>query len=52
MRGRETAIGCLSYAPQLGTKPTAQACALTENQTDNLSFGGTTPNQLSHTGQG
>ena len=49
---RETYIGCLSYAPQPGTKPATQACALIENQTSDLSLCGTMPNQLSHTGQG
>ena len=28
---RETLIGCLSYAPQLGTEPKTQAQALTKN---------------------
>ena len=46
---RETWIGCLTYAPQPGTKPTNPACALTRNQTSDLSLCGTMPNQLSHT---
>ena len=28
---RESSISCLSNVPQLGTEPTTQACALTEN---------------------
>ena len=56
-RGRETSTWetskhCLSYAPWLGTEPTTQACAVTRNQTCNLSLCRMTPNQLSHTGQG
>ena len=35
---RETSIGCLLRAPQLGTWPTTQACALTGNQ-NRRSFG-------------
>ena len=38
-------IECLSYTPQLGTKPKTQACALTRNQNDDLLLCGTTPNQ-------
>lgn len=34
---RETSVGCFPYAPQLGIKPANQACALTGNQTYNLS---------------
>ena len=34
------------------TKPAAQACALTGNQTNHLSLCGKAPNQLSHNGQG
>ena len=33
-----TYIGCLSYVPQLGTKPTTQACALSRNGIGNLSL--------------
>ena len=50
--GRETSISCLPDVPQPGTKPLTQAYALTRNQTSDLSLCGTTPNQLSHTGQG
>ena len=48
---RETLISCLLYVPQIGTKPTTQACTLTRKQTSHLLVCGTTPNQLSHTGQ-
>ena len=48
----ERKIICLSHVPQLGTKPTTQACALTWNPTRNLSVCRTMPNQLSHSGQG
>ena len=34
---RDTLIGCLSYVPQLGTKPSTQVCTLTRNQTGDLS---------------
>ena len=37
---------------QLGTKPATQACALTGNQTSELSVCGMMPNLLSHTSQG
>ena len=43
----EKPIGCLSPRPQLGTRPTPQACALTENRTCDLSVCGTMPNPLS-----
>ena len=49
---REMSIGCLSRAFQPGTEPATQACALTGNQTWDLSLCGMTPNQLSHTSQG
>ena len=49
---REALISCLLHAPQPGTKPTTQACALTGNWTGDLLVCGTMPNQLSHTGQG
>ena len=49
---RETLIGCLSYAPWLGTEPATQACALTGNPTCDPLLCRTTPNQLSHTTQG
>ena len=29
-------VGCLLYVPQLGTKPTTQACTLTGNQAHKL----------------
>ena len=37
--------------PPAGSKSATQACALTGNQTSNIFLFGTTPNQLSHTGQ-
>ena len=49
---RETLIGYLSYAPQLGTKSVTQARDLTGNQTGDLSLRGMMPNQQSHTSQG
>ena len=49
---RETSISCLSHASQLRTKPTTQACALTGDQTCDLSIFRTMPNQLSHSSQG
>ena len=39
-------------APQPGTEPTTEACALSGNWTGDLSLCGTTPNQLSHSGKG
>ncbi|KAF6090917.1 hypothetical protein HJG60_012262 [Phyllostomus discolor] len=51
-RGRKTSINCLSHTPQLGMEPATQACALTGNQTSDLSLCRTMLNQLSHTGQG
>ena len=43
-RGRETSIGCfLQGAPQMGTKPTTQASALTGNRTSDLSLCRTMP---------
>ena len=41
-----------SYAPQPGTKPATQACALTRDWTGDLSLCGTMPSPLSHTAQG
>ena len=38
--------------PQLGTCPATQACALTGNQTSDLSVRGPALNPLSHTSQG
>ena len=38
--------------PQLGTWPATQTCALTRNQTDNLSVRRPELNPLSHTSQG
>ena len=38
--------------PQLGTGPATQACALTRNQTHNLSVCGRMPNPLRCTSQG
>ena len=38
---RETSIDCLLHAPQLGTKPTTQACAPNRNGTSDLSICGT-----------
>ena len=49
---RETLIGCFLNAPELGNKPTTWVCALTGNQTRNLSVKGWCSNQLSHTSQG
>ena len=49
---REISIGCLPYVPQLGTKYATQACALTWNQTSDLSVCRMTPNKLCHTSQG
>ena len=46
---RETSTSCLSHAPNWG--PATQVCALTGNQTGNLSGCGTMPNPLSHTSQ-
>ena len=43
--------GCLTY-PQLGTRPTTQACALTGNQTDDPLVCKPQLNPLSHTSQG
>ena len=51
-RGRETSMcGCLSR-PLLGTWPTAQACALTGNQTGDPLIHRLALNPLSHTNQG
>ena len=47
-RERGTWISCCSWAPCPGTKPTTQACALTENRTSDLPLCRTTPKQLSH----
>ena len=49
---RETSIGCLSYAPQPGTDPATQACALTRNETCNLLLFRIMSNPLIHAGQG
>ena len=49
---RETLISCLLYAPQPGTKPTTLACALTLNQTGDLSPCWMMLNELSPSGQG
>ena len=38
--------------PQLGTWPTTQACALTENQTGDLSMSRSALNPLSHASRG
>ena len=57
-KGRETSmckrnINWLPLAhPQLGTRPTTQACVLTGNQTSDLLVCGMIPNPLSHTSQG
>ena len=50
-RRRETSPSCLSFALRLGIKPATQACALTRNQTGDLSLCRLTPNPLSHPGQ-
>ena len=49
---RETSVLCFLHMPRLWTHPTTQACALSRNQTGNLSLCRTMPNQLSHTTQG
>ena len=49
---KKTSISCLSQAPQLGTEPPTQACALIWNQTGDSLLCERTPNQPSHTGQG
>ena len=51
-RGRETSWVVSCVLPGPGPEPATQACALTWNQTSNLSLCGTTPKPLSHTGQG
>ena len=56
-KGRKTLmcernIHWLPLCPQLGTWPTTQACALTENRTSNPSVRRPTLNPLSHTSQG
>ena len=48
-RGRETSTGCLSHAPQPGTEPTAQACALTRTGTYDLSVCSAPPSPFSRT---
>ena len=48
--GIETSFGCLSHAPQLGTEPAAQACALTGNRTGDFLLCGMTPNRLVDSG--
>ena len=48
---RETSIGCLSYAPQPGTDPATQACALTRNETRDFLLCGTMSHLLGHTAQ-
>ena len=56
--GRETSVcernidQLTPTQPQLGTWPTTQACALTGNQTSDLSVCRMMPNPLSHTSQG
>ena len=45
-------LAAFLYVPQPGTKPTAQACALTGDGTGDLLLCGMKPNQLSHTDQG
>ena len=49
---RETLTGCLFHAPHPGAEPTTRACALTGNQTSDISLCRMTSSQLSHTGQG
>ena len=52
-RGRETSMcGCLLCNPQLGTWPTAQACALTGNPTSNPLVRRPVLSALSYTSQG
>ena len=52
---KETPTCCLLYSPRPGTEPASQACALTRNQTGNLSgdllLCKKMPKQLSYTGQ-
>ena len=49
---RETPISCLSCMSLLGSEPTAQACALTGNPTNDLLLCRMMPSPLSHTSQG
>ena len=49
---RDTSIGCLSHAPNWGTWPATQACALTGNQTCDLLVLRLALSPLSHTSQG
>ena len=49
---RDTLIDCLFECTPTGTGPETQACALTRNQTGNLSLCRMTPNRLSHIRQG
>ena len=52
-RGRERSmISCLSHAPSWGPGPKPRHGALIRNLTFDLSLCGTTPNSLSHAGQG
>lgn len=44
-------IDCVSHMPQPGREPTTQACALTRNQSSELSGHWATPNSLSHISQ-
>ena len=46
---RETSTGCLIH-PDRGAKPATQACALTGNQTDDLSMYRMTPTEPHHPG--
>ena len=47
-RERETLIGCLPYAPWLGTEPATQACTLTGNWTCNPLVYGMTLQPIEH----
>ena len=49
---RETSMNCLLHAPQLGTWPETQACAMTGNWTGDLSVHGPALNPVSHISHG
>ena len=53
MKGRETSIVCFSSAPQMvGGQTCNPGMCPDQNPTGGLLLCGTTPSQLSHTGQG
>lgn len=52
---RETSVGCLLHAPQLGVQPATQACVPTHREANQRPFGavqGTALDQLSCAAQG